>query len=186
MGILSARGLLLRLLPVGLLLGVMAHAEEPEWNFSTSPIDWFNEANVRVDRSLSTHWSLGGALFYLNRTIKTVDMNELSAGLYVNYAFGQAMTDGWYIDLGAFYGDLHAQVMDSAGETYRLLLPAFSERLLGGYQWYFVHFNMAAAVGVEWNSVGGAPIQNASGAPVATLPIYASHGLTEISLGYAF
>lgn len=156
------------------------------WNLSTSPMDWLTQANGRLDRQISKHWSLGISGFYMNRVVKTVQMKESSGGLYLSRSFSPAMTDGWFLDFGTFYGRLQAQAQGVSGQSGTLSVVNITERALLGYQWFFGLFNLSLSTGWEGNSAGGAAIKDSSGNTIATLPIFASHGILEFSVGLAF
>ena len=155
-----------------------------DWNLSISPLD-FAEPSLRLDLRVADHWSLGIATTYLNAYVSDVTAFEWEGGFYLTYSFGNASDNTWYLDFGAFYGDMFGSTQNASNVTFSTRAPNITGRILVGYQWSFGRPNLSFAVGGESNSAGGTAITDTSGNVLGHLP-YAFRALIELSLGVAF
>ena len=170
------------------LAGSRARAESAvyDWNLSTDPAALLVSPNLSLDYKFTEHWSLGPTIYYTNRMLKAVQINQLSSGLTLTFATSEAHADSWILEASVLTAQLTAQANDAMGTPYTVRITNITSRLVAGYQWYWGHFNLQVSGGQETNSAGHAQILDNNGNSVGTVPFYPWRLMVDGALGWAF
>jgi len=171
-----------------LLLSSSAFAATSDynWNLRTSPIAWVVGPNLRLDVRAGEQWTLGVTGVSIDNKIKAVDLSGTTGGVILSFNLEGALTDSWFVDAGMAYGDIRAQGTATNGQVYIAHLYNISEHFVGGYHWFWEHFNLAVGAGVDFNSAGGRNIVDGNGSKVVEIPVRGAMFASEASIGMAF
>jgi hypothetical protein len=165
---------------------VSAHADNFAWNASVSPLRFVVGPNVRVDRRVSDFVSVGVFGAWMDHSIKAVYFNGGEVGAAATYAFAGAFREGWIVEGAVKYADLRTEITSSAGDVYLRHLVNWGGRVVGGYRWYWGHFNLGVEAGAEGNSAGGQTIFNSLDDREVKIPLYPIAFYGDLSVGFAF
>lgn len=170
-----------------ILLCGRAHAQEENWNLRTSPLSLLvGTANLRLDYRLGENWMIGPEIEGLNHRINGVKVRAGSLGLYAVYHFAGVFADGAYLDFGARAARFHATGTDSGGAERHADVNDSGLRVLGGYHWFWLPFNLNLGAGLVSNSIRRISITDASGGEVNHIDVKPLSLALDFSLGYAF
>jgi hypothetical protein len=141
---------------------------------------------VDVDFPISSAWTLGPSLKYLNREDGDFDVSGYSVGVRGNYWFnGEVLTQGWYFGpllqyIGVSVED-NSDGSDLEGSANGAGLTAFF-----GYQWMWESFNINLGAGPALYTVNDIEVDDGDGNKEEYRG-YSGVGLAlEFSLGWKF
>jgi hypothetical protein len=181
------RSLAVALLSFFIPLCGYAHAQEESWNLRTSPLSLLvGTANLRLDYRLGGNWMIGPEIEGLNHRINGVKVRAGALGVYAVYHFAGVFADGAYLDFGARAARFHASGTDSSGAERHADMNDSGLRVLGGYHWFWLPFNLNLGAGLVSNSIRRIAITDASGKEVNHVDVKRLSLALDFSLGYAF
>ena len=141
---------------------------------------------VEVDFPISTAWTIGPALRYINRTDGDFDVSGYGIGLRGNYWFnGSVLTQGWYF--GPLLQFIGAKVEDTTdGSKLEGSASGAGVTAFFGYQWMWEQFNINLGAGPSFYSLNTIKVDDGEGNS-RNYNGYNSIGIgLEFSLGWKF
>lgn len=174
------------LLFIVLFGGRGAHAESYDWNLSVSPLRLVVGPNARADWRASEFVSVGVFAASFDHSIRAVYFGGGEVGAAAAWAFNGALSPGFFVEAAVKYGDLRVAVTSSEGDVYLRHLVNWGGRVVGGYRWYWGHFNVGVEAGVQGNSAGDRSIYNSVDHRDVKVPLYGYAFYGDASVGFAF
>lgn len=187
-GIRGSQFLLSVAISVGFIsLSNIAFADSPNnWNVSTNPLGVVLGPNLQLEYKLDNHWTVGPVAGYSEIKLGSVGNEGWSGGVATTYHFNETFADGWFATLGATYGSSRIFAEDSFGNVDSAHVNNFSVQALGGYRWFWDHFNLSIGLGLATNSASDSNITDRNGNKVDSFPLSAVVVDGDLSIGWAF
>ena len=156
------------------------------WNLRSDPIQWVIGPNLRLDMRAFENWTVGLTTVYTDADIHAVHLTGTSVGAAITYNLSGALIDSWYADVAGEYSSYNATATAADGSPGSLRVHSWGGRVVGGYHWFWGHFNFALGGGCDFNSAANQVIYEANGEAIANVPLPAAIFVMETSLGLAF
>jgi hypothetical protein len=156
------------------------------WNISTNPLGLLVGPNLRLDYKVADQWTAGvyASLIYVN--LSSVKMNGSSAGVSASYYFNQVYQRGWFLEGGVDYSNFRAKYIEDNGTEDHANVTNISIPIIGGYKWFWGHFNLALGLGPTINFPSTREIKDQNGNDKKSIPGGAVGVGGEASIGWTF